>query len=200
MKDLNHENISENSALIIDRIKNDDNPENQSRILDSLEIAFHEGKGTCNIIHIEEDKSSLKSFNNLFIKDGIVFEEPSLDFFSFNSPYGACKKCEGFGKVMGIDSDLVIPNPNLSIYDNAIVCWKGEKMSVWKEELILNSHHFNFPIHEPVRNLSKENLELIWKGNQYFRGLNSFFKYLESKSYKIQYRVMLSRYRGKNYL
>ena len=197
VKDLDHENISENSALIIDRIKNDDNPENQSRILDSLELAFHEGKGTCNIIHIKEDKSSLKSFNNLFIKDGIVFEEPSLDFFSFNSPYGACKKCEGFGKVMGIDSDLVIPNPNLSIYDNAIVCWKGEKMSVWKEELILNSHHFNFPIHEPIRNLSKDNLELIWEGNQYFRGLNSFFKYLESKSYKIQYRVMLSRYRGK---
>ena len=98
---------------------------------------------------------------------------------------------------MGIDSDLVIPNPNLSVYDNAIVCWKGEKMSVWKEELILNSHHFNFPIHEPIRNLSKDNLELIWEGNQYFRGLNSFFKYLESKSYKIQYRVMLSRYRGK---
>ena len=195
--DLNYENISGDFEIIIDRIKNDDNPENQSRILDSLELAFHEGKGSCNIIHVKENKPSLKSFNNLFIKDGILFEEPSLDFFSFNSPYGACKKCEGFGKVMGIDSDLVIPNPNLSIYDNAIVCWKGEKMSVWKDDLILNSHHFNFPIHEPVRNLSKDNLKLIWEGNQYFKGLNSFFKYLESKSYKIQYRVMLSRYRGK---
>lgn len=197
IKDLDSENISENFEIIIDRVKNDDNPENQSRILDSLELAFHEGKGTCNIIEFIDNTVSLKSFNNLFMRDEILFEEPSLDFFSFNSPYGACKKCEGFGKVMGIDSDLVIPNPNLSVYDNAIVCWKGEKMSVWKDELILNSHHFNFPIHDPIRNLSKENLDLIWLGNKYFKGLNSFFKYLESKSYKIQYRVMLSRYRGK---
>ena len=195
--ELNEDINSEHFEIIIDRIKNDDTAENQSRILDSLELAFHEGKGMCNIIEFQNGKTKIKNFNNLFSKDGIVFEEPNLDFFSFNSPYGACKKCEGFGKIMGIDTDLVIPNPNLSIYEDAIVCWKGEKMSAWKQELILNSHHFNFPIHDPIRNLSKENFALIWEGNQYFKGLNKFFKYLESNSYKIQYRVMLSRYRGK---
>lgn len=188
---------SEHFEIIIDRIKNDDSSENQSRILDSLELAFHEGKGMCNIIDFQKGKINIKNFSNLFSKDNLIFEEPSLDFFSFNSPYGACKKCEGFGKIMGIDKDLVIPNPNLSIYEDAIICWKGEKMSAWKQELILNSHHFNFPIHDPIRNLSKENLALIWEGNQYFKGLNEFFKFLESNSYKIQYRVMLSRYRGK---
>ena len=195
--EFNEDINSEHFEIIIDRIKNDDTAENQSRILDSLELAFHEGKGMCNIIEFQNGKTKIKNFNNLFSKDGIVFEEPNLDFFSFNSPYGACKKCEGFGKIMGIDTNLVIPNPNLSIYEDAIVCWKGEKMSAWKQELILNSHHFNFPIHDPIRNLSKENLALIWEGNQYFKGLNKFFKYLESNSYKIQYRVMLSRYRGK---
>ncbi|MAJ06085.1 MAG: excinuclease ABC subunit A [Crocinitomicaceae bacterium] len=197
IEELNEDINSEHFEIIIDRIKNDDTAENQSRILDSLELAFHEGKGMCNIIDFQNGKTNIKNFNNLFSKDGIVFEEPNLDFFSFNSPYGACKKCEGFGKIMGIDTDLVIPNPNLSLYEDAIVCWKGEKMSAWKQELILNSHHFNFPIHDPIRNLSKENLALIWEGNQYFKGLNKFFKYLESNSYKIQYRVMLSRYRGK---
>ena len=195
--ELNEDINSEHFEIIIDRIKNDDTAENQSRILDSLELALHEGKGMCNIIDFKNGKTNIKNFNNLFSKDGIVFEEPNLDFFSFNSPYGACKKCEGFGKIMGIDTNLVIPNPNLSIYEDAIVCWKGEKMSAWKQELILNSHHFNFPIHDPIRNLSKEHLALMWEGNQYFKGLNKFFKYLESNSYKIQYRVMLSRYRGK---
>jgi len=195
--ELNKNLQSENFEIIIDRIKNDNNPENQSRILDSLELAFHEGKGLCNIIQFFNDQITVKKFNNLFAKDEILFEEPSLDFFSFNSPFGACKKCEGFGKIMGIDSDLVIPNPNLSIYDNAIACWKGEKMSIWKEELILSSHKFNFPIHDPIRTLSKKNIELLWNGNDYFKGLHDFFKYLESNSYKIQYRVMLSRYRGK---
>tara|TARA_Y200000002_G_scaffold365188_1_gene354850 strand:- start:4701 stop:7481 length:2781 start_codon:yes stop_codon:yes gene_type:complete len=197
IEELNEDINSEHFEIIIDRIKNDDTAENQSRILDSLELAFHEGKGMCNIIDFQNGKTNIKNFNNLFSKDGIVFEEPNLDFFSFNSPYGACKKCEGFGKIMGINTDLVIPNPNLSLYEDAIVCWKGEKMSAWKQELILNSHHFNFPIHDPIRNLSKENFALIWEGNQYFKGLNKFFKYLESNSYKIQYRVMLSRYRGK---
>ena len=120
----------------------------------------------CNIIDFKTVKPTIKKFNNLFIKDEILFEEPSLDFFSFNSPFGACKKCEGFGKVTGIDSELVIPNPNLSVYEDAIVCWKGEKMSVWKAELINNAHNFDFPVHEPIRNLSNENLDLLWNGNQ----------------------------------
>ena len=187
----------ENLDIIVDRITNDNSPENQSRILESLELGFHEGKGKCNIISFNGKKPIIKKFNNLFLKDEILFEEPSLDFFSFNSPFGACKKCEGFGKVTGIDSDLVIPNPNLSVYEDAIVCWKGEKMSVWKAELINNAHYFDFPVHESIRNLSKENLELLWNGNSYFQGIHAFFNFLEKNAYKIQYRVMLSRYRGK---
>ena len=195
--ELNIDHQSENLEIIIDRITNENNPENQSRILESLELGFHEGKGRCNIITINEKGYSLKKFNNLFLKDDIVFEEPNLDFFSFNSPFGACKNCEGLGKVSGIDSQLVIPNPNLSVYQDAIVCWKGEKMSIWKKELINSAHNFDFPVHEPIRSLSKINLQLIWNGNEFFQGLHQFFKYLEKKSYKIQYRVMLSRYRGK---
>ena len=195
--ELNIDHQSEKLEIIIDRITNENNPENQSRILESLELGFHEGKGRCNIISFNEEGYSLKEFNNLFLKDDIIFEEPNLDFFSFNSPYGACENCEGLGKVSGIDSQLVIPNPNLSVYQDAIVCWKGEKMSIWKKELINSAHNFDFPVHEPIRNLSKINLELIWNGNEFFKGLHQFFKYLEKKSYKIQYRVMLSRYRGK---
>ncbi len=190
----------ENSSpiqLIVDRVTNDNSKENQSRILDSLELAFHEGKGTCNVITFNGEQTKSINFNNLFKKDGITFEEPSLDFFSFNNPFGACKKCEGFGKIIGIDPELVVPNPNLSIYEDAIVCWKGEKMSVWKNDLINSAHHFDFPIHEPYKNLSQEHKELVWNGNRFFSGIHDFFQYLEKKSYKIQYRVMLSRYRGK---
>ena len=194
---LNEDENQEPVHLIVDRVTNDNSPENQSRILDSLELAFHEGKGNCEIVLFLENEKKTTNFNNLFKKDGILFEEPNLDFFSFNNPFGACKKCEGFGKIMGIDQDLVIPNPNLSIYEDAITCWKGEKMSVWKQELINNSHHFDFPIHEPYKNLKPEHQNLIWNGNQHFKGLHDFFHYLEKKSYKIQYRVLLSRYRGK---
>ena len=183
--------------LIIDRVTNNDNKENQSRILDSLELAFHEGKGTCEIITFNENQTKSTNFNNLFKKDGIIFEEPNLDFFSFNNPFGACKKCEGLGKIIGIDPELVIPNPNLSIYEDAIVCWKGEKMSKWKDELVKNAYHFNFPIHEPYKNLCQNDKNLLWNGNQFFNGIHDFFKHLEKQSYKIQYRVLLSRYRGK---
>ena len=195
--ELNDKQIQSPIQLIIDRVVNDNNSENQSRILDSLELAFHEGKGNCEITAFLKEKIETKNFNNLFKKDGVLFEEPSLDFFSFNNPYGACKKCEGFGKIIGIDPTLVIPNPNYSIYEDAISCWKGEKMSVWKNELINNAHHFDFPIHEPYKNLSKDEIDVLWNGNQFFKGINEFFKYLEKKSYKIQYRVMLSRYRGR---
>jgi excinuclease ABC subunit A len=183
-------------SLVIDRVSNQKSEENKSRIYDSLEIAFHEGKGSCDVI-VFSDKIVSKNFNNQFIKDNIQFEEPSLDFFSFNNPYGACKRCEGFGKVLGINHDLVIPNPNLSVLENGIVCWRGEKMSAWKEELINMAHNFDLPVHKPIRELSEENYELLWRGNEYFKGLDEFFEYLEKNSYKIQYRVMLSRYRGK---
>ncbi len=129
--------------------------------------------------------------------DGITFEEPNVNFFTFNNPIGACKTCEGFGSVIGIDPDLVIPNKSLSVFDNAVACWNGEVMSAYKQQLIKNAHKFNFPVHKPIAELSKSDYELLWTGNSYFEGLSSFFKMLEKETYKIQYRVMLARYRGK---
>lgn len=144
-----------------------------------------------------EKNSNVVSFSNRFELDGMTFEEPSVHFFSFNNPVGACKNCEGFGNVMGIDEDLVIPNKNLSVFEDAIVCWKGEKMSEWKDVLIKNAHKFDFPVHRPFYDLSAKEKKLLWTGNSYFEGLNAFFQFIESQVYKIQYRVMLSRYRGK---
>jgi len=141
--------------------------------------------------------NKLISFSNRFELDGITFEEPNTHFFSFNNPVGACKTCEGFGNVMGIDEDLVIPNKNLSVFEDAIVCWKGDKMSEWKDVLVKNSHKFDFPIHRPFYELSAKEKQLLWTGNKYFEGLNAFFQFVESQVYKIQYRVLLSRYRGK---
>jgi excinuclease ABC subunit A len=184
--------------LLIDRFvidKNDD--DNLSRVYDSVETAFFEGKGQCSIVLVNETESKLKSFNNRFEADGIEFQEPNAHFFSFNNPVGACKTCEGYGSVIGIDESLVIPNKNLSIYEDAVVCWRGEKMQKWKDALVMSASQFDFPIHKPYYDLTKEQQQLIWTGNKHFKGLNKFFKMIEEKSYKIQYRVMLSRYRGK---
>lgn len=193
------ENISpgQEIAIIIDRIVSDKESGNLSRIADSVQTAFTTGKGRC-IIESHEGKNILhEEFSNKFEADGIEFIEPDEHLFSFNNPLGACPLCEGYGKIIGIDEDLVIPNQELSVYDDAIICWKGEKMKKWKERLIRNSSLFDFPIHKPWYQLSDEQKELVWKGNRYFYGLNRFFSYLEKKKYKIQYRVMLSRYRGK---
>ncbi|MGB0888077.1 MAG: excinuclease ABC subunit UvrA [Vicingaceae bacterium] len=183
--------------LLIDRFVVNDDADNISRIYDSVETAFFEGKGECKVIVIEEEKRQELSFNNRFELDGIAFHDPNAHFFSFNNPIGACKTCEGYGSVIGIDENLVIPNKNLSVYDNAIVCWKGEKMKKWKDELVMNAMKFDFPIHKPFYDLTEEQQQLVWTGNKHFKGLNKFFKKLEEKSYKIQFRVMLSRYRGK---
>lgn len=183
--------------LIIDRIKTSQESDNISRIAESIEAAFLESDGVCEIVMLDGKEPTTKTFSNLFELDGMRFEEPSLDFFTFNNPVGACPTCEGFGKVMGIDKDLVIPNKNLSIYEDAIACWRGESMSMWKNELVMNATEIDFPIHRPYIDLTEAQKELLWTGNKYFSGLNSFFKYLESKTYKIQYRVMLSRYRGR---
>lgn len=183
--------------LLIDRFVISDDADNVSRIYDSVETAFFEGKGECKVIIVKGEKSKELSFNNRFEADGIEFHEPNAHFFSFNNPIGACKTCEGYGSVIGIDQDLVVPNKNLSVYDNAIVCWKGEKMKIWKDELVMSAMKFDFPIHKPYYELTEEQQQLIWTGNKHFKGLNKFFKKLEAKSYKIQYRVMLSRYRGK---
>lgn len=181
--------------ILIDRIVT--NPEDESltfRLGDSIQTAFYEGVGECRV-EIVDDKSYV--FNDKFELDGIVFEEPTVNFFTFNNPYGACQKCEGFGHVLGIDQDLVIPNKNLSISEGAIAPWKSEKMHQWVRPLLKKATHFDFPIHRPVNELTAEEYELLWEGNEYFEGLNEFFKEVESQTYKIQYRVLLSRYRGR---
>lgn len=183
--------------LVIDRISVQSDEDTQSRIADSVQTAFYEGDGECIIKVFQKDNVDTKIFSNLFEADGIEFEEPSVHMFSFNNPVGACPTCEGYGKVIGIDEDLVIPNKSLSIYQDAVVCWKGEKMSEWKKELLYSAEKFGFPIHKPFYELTEQQKFLIWTGNKYFKGLNRFFKFLEENSYKIQYRVMLSRYRGK---
>ncbi len=188
---------SEKCNIVIDRISVKNDEDTQSRIADSVQTAFFEGHGECIVKIYQNDKTISQSFSNLFEADGMEFEDPTVHMFSFNNPVGACPTCEGYGKVIGIDEDLVIPNKSLSIYQDAIACWKGEKMSEWKYQLIYNADKFNFPIHKPFYELSEAQKFLIWTGNKYFEGLNRFFKYLEEKSYKIQYRVMLSRYRGK---
>ncbi len=180
-------------SIIIDRLSVNLEDETLSRLADSVQTAFFEGKGDC----VLDVKGEIHSFCDRFELDGIKFEEPSPNFFSFNNPYGACKKCEGYGKVMGIDEDLVIPDKSKSVYDGAIAPWRGEKMREWLDQLIKNALQFDFPIHRAVNQLTPEQRELLWTGNKYFSGLNQFFKYLEEQTYKIQYRVMLSRYRGK---
>jgi len=181
-------------AIVVDRLVIKDNEENRSRAADSIQIAFYESSGDC-IIQVIDGKS--KSFNNRFELDGMTFEQPSPLFFSFNNPYGACDRCEGFGTIIGIDEDLVIPNKTLSIYDGAVACWKGDKMKMWQAQLIKHAAQFDFPIHRPIQDLTEKERRLLWTGNEWFDGLNEFFKHLESQSYKIQYRVMLSRYRGR---
>jgi len=183
--------------IIVDRLRVDEEDDTKTRLADSIQTAFYEGKGEC-LISISDSKAlNYHSFSNRFEADGITFEDPNTHTFSFNNPVGACPKCEGFGKVIGIDEDLVIPNKTMSIYEDAVVCWKGEKMSKWKDELVFAADKFDFPIHKPFFELSEEHRQLLWTGNKHFKGLNAFFAYIESKQYKIQYRVMLSRYRGK---
>lgn len=181
--------------VLVDRlvVKHDDE-DLKSRAADSVQTAFNEGHGECFIVYGDNKESQ---FSNKFEADGISFEEPSPNFFNFNNPYGACKTCEGFGSVMGLDEDLIFPDKDLSVYEGAVAPWKGEKMSEWAEPLIKKGIMFDFPIHRAYRDLTEKEKELLWTGNQYFSGLHDFFKYLEEKSYKIQYRVMLSRYRGK---
>ncbi|WP_418603840.1 excinuclease ABC subunit UvrA [Hwangdonia sp.] len=185
----------ENIYLVVDRIIIRDEEDFFNRLADAIQTAFFEGKGTC-IVETLADNGQ-REFSNIFELDGITFLEPNVHLFSFNNPYGACPKCEGYGDIIGIDDDLVIPNTGLSVYENAIFPWRGESMSWYRDQLVNNSHKFDFPIHKPYFELSEAQKQLIWTGNKHFEGLNSFFAELESKAYKIQNRVMLSRYRGK---
>lgn len=217
LNEINVSSLSEKEevCIVIDRVVVQHNDEELAgRISDSVQTAFYEGEGNCFVQLILEEqpkaegkkKASKKSveevpgrtvFSNRFEADGIAFEEPNTHFFSFNNPVGACKTCEGFGSIIGIDPDLVIPNRQLSVFDDAVACWKGEKMNEWKEKLVMSAYKFDFPIHKPIAQLTKAQYELLWNGNKYFDGLHDFFRFLESQTYKIQYRVMLSRYRGK---
>ena len=181
--------------LVIDRVITKNDNDFFSRLADAIEIAFYEGNGYCHIENVEN--SNIKYFSNNFELDGIKFLEPNIHLFSFNNPYGACPKCEGYGDIIGIDKSLVIPNTSLSVYENAIFPWRGESMSYYRDKLVNNGHLFDFPIHKPYHELEITEKELIWNGNEHFIGLNDFFHELESKSYKVQNRVMLSRYRGK---
>jgi len=179
--------------VVIDRVSIDGEEDTANRIADSVQTAFFEGKGDCYV----EENGVVHTFSDRFELDGMAFEEPTPNFFSFNNPYGACKRCEGYGRIIGIDPDLVVPDKSRSVYDGAIAPWRGEKMGEWLQRLVRNASKFDFPIHRPYRDLTEAQKELLWTGNHYFSGLNRFFKELEEQTYKIQYRVMLSRYRGK---
>lgn len=195
--ELDLENIpAKDFFLVVDRIVTKaDDEDFLNRLADAVQTAFFEGKGELFVESLSDKKK--RPFSNKFELDGMTFLEPNMHLFSFNNPYGACPKCEGYGDVIGIDEDLVIPNTGLSVYENAIFPWRGESMSWYRDQLVNNSHKFDFPIHKPYFELTQEQKDLVWNGNQYFEGLNQFFAFLESKAYKIQNRVMLSRYRGK---
>ena len=181
--------------LVVDRIIKKDDEDFYNRLADAVQTAFFEGKGEAFIEDLTTGKQ--RHFSNSFELDGMSFLEPNVHLFSFNNPYGACPTCEGYGDVIGIDEDLVIPNTALSVYENAVFPWRGESMSYYRDQLVNNAYKFDFPIHKPYFELSAAQKDLLWNGNQYFEGINQFFEFLESKAYKIQNRVMLSRYRGK---
>ena len=185
--------------IVIDRITKNDEDETVSRLGDSIQTAFFEGKGDCYVRYQQPDADveTESFFCDRFELDGIKFEEPTPNFFSFNNPYGACKRCEGYGKVIGIDEDLVIPDKSKSIYEGAIAPWRGEKMREWNDQLVQHALKFDFPIHRQYNQLTEKEQKLLWTGNNFFRGLDAFFKEMEEQTYKIQYRVLLSRYRGK---
>lgn len=199
--------------LLVDRVKNSLSHETQQRLFDSITTAFSVRKGTAQeretlyvalevpsteqLLSEEHQKFELRSFSTLFERDGISFEEPSEPLFSYNNPIGACPNCSGYGKIVGIDPTLVVPNPSLTIYEEAIACWRGHTMSSFYDDFIENAHKFDFPIHKPYKDLSESQKQLLWKGNSYFTGIDEFFKLIEERKYKIQNRIMLSRYSGK---
>jgi excinuclease ABC subunit A len=189
------EDIGRTFDLVVDRIIIKEDEDFYNRLANAVDNAFFEGKGQCAIENLENGET--KTFSNQFELDGLKFLEPNVHLFSFNNPYGACPKCEGYGDVIGIDEDLVIPNTALSVYENAIFPWRGESMGWYRDQLVNSAYKFDFPIHKPWFELSEVQKQLVWDGNEHFMGLHKFFEQLEEKSYKIQNRVMLSRYRGK---
>ena len=189
------EDIGKKFDLVIDRIITKDDEDFHNRLANAIDTAFFEGKGECMIEELADGKQT--PFSNKFELDGMTFLEPNVHLFSFNNPYGACPKCEGYGDVIGIDEDLVVPNTALSVYENAIFPWRGESMGFYRDQLVNSAYKYDFPIHKPWFELTEDQRQLVWDGNAHFIGLHKFFGMLEEKSYKIQNRVMLSRYRGK---
>lgn len=186
---------AEDIEIVVDRLKATAEKETVERIGDSVARALEVGEGVCRVVSVDVGHS--EEFSTRFEADGITFEEPTEHLFSFNNPIGACPLCEGYGKVVGIDENLVVPDKNKSIYENAIACWRGATMSWWRDQLVQNAHRFGFPVHVPYHKLTAEQRRLLWTGNAYFHGLDDFFKFLEKERYKVQYRVMLSRFTGK---
>ncbi len=184
----------ENIKILIDRFIVNEDEDNKKRVADSVLVAFSESEGECYVSVIHGDE---KYFNNRFELDGLIFIEPSHQLFNYNNPFGACPKCEGYGKMLGIDSEKVIPDESLTIYQEAVACWRGEKGKMWWSQLVNNSERFDFPIHKPYKDLTEQQKNVLWSGNRYFDGIDAFFQELEEGAYKIQNRVMLSRYRGK---
>lgn len=199
INDKNADFKTKDIHIIVDRIVFSGNlDELKSRIADSVQTCFHESNGNCHVQLINADNTiEWQKFSNVFELDGMEFVKPSVNFFSFNNPYGACTRCEGFGSIIGIDEDLVIPNKYLSVYDGAVACWKGEKLGEWQEQFILNAYKYDFPIHKPYVELTDKQKTLLWDGAKNLHGINDFFKNVEEQTYKIQYRVLLARYRGK---
>ena len=197
IEEVNPKDITAKTVLnlVIDRIVVKDDEDYYNRLADSIQTAFYEGKGICTLENL--DNKSTREFSNKFELDGMTFYEPNTHFFSFNNPYGACPTCEGYGNVIGVDEELVIPNTSLSIYEDCIAPWKGESGADMKNQLINHAYEYDIPVHKPWFELTDAQKELVWNGTKSFEGINDFFKYLEAKSYKIQFRVMLSRYRGK---
>ena len=193
LSELSTDTKADDIEVVVDRLKTTSIEDSAGRIGDSVSRALEIGRGVCRVL--AEDQ--MREFSTRFEADGMTFEEPTEHLFSFNNPLGACPVCEGYGKVTGIDENLVVPDKNKSIFDNAIACWRGATMSWWRDQLVHNAHRFDFPVHIPYYKLSDEQRRLLWTGNAYFKGLNDFFKSLEKERYKVQYRVMLSRFTGK---
>ena len=181
--------------LVIDRMSVKAAEDEPARLADSIESAFFEGAGECSIVIPDSNESH--KFNNRFERDGLVFIEPRPDLFSFNNPDGACPTCEGFGSTLGIDPEKVVPDTSKSIFSDAVAPWRSDRMKKWKDKVILGASSEGVDIHKPWYELSEEEVDKVWHGTKSFKGLNDFFEYVEKKSYKIQYRVMLSRYRGR---
>ncbi len=188
------ENDEQLMFVLVDRGIVEHDEHSKFRFGDSIQTAFFEGQGIC-IVDVDGEVS--KTFSDKFELDGILFEKPTVNFFSFNNPYGACRTCEGFGRILGIDENLVIPDKSLSVYEGAIAPWRSETMKKWNMAFINVSSKFDFPIHKPFNELSEEHVQLLWSGSEHFKGINDFFRQIEKKTHKIQYRVLLSRYRGR---